>query len=505
MPLRPRRSSDSPDDTLASEQGLARAAAGGVVWQGASYLLTRVLTLATMVLLARFLAPEAFGLVALALVFVTYVEVLTDLGVAQALVYLPEDRRRQDAALMLCLLVSAAMAAGVMLGAPFIARFFGRPEITGMIRVLALALLVAGTLQVPDALLRKALSFRRRMTVEVGRALTYGTVAVAMALAGAGPWSIVCGYLAGGVAASVVAWARVDYRPSRTFWRLERPVVGPLLAYGIPVAGHGLLASLIFDLDYVIVGKRLGAEALGFYTLAFRIPEIVIINVFYVLSAVAFPAYSRARQDADRLRRGYLFSTKLQSLYGVVAGVGLAVVAPMVVPVVFGPQWKASIVPLEALALYAAFRSLGNSATDVNKGTGRPGLAVQLALIRLAVLVPALLWAATFGIEAVAWAQAAVAFALALLMQVVTARTLQVSLGALATSLLPALAGGVGTAVGAGAVRLWLPGASVLHLVVAVGAGAGVGLAAVWLCDRSLVRQVKSVLLRGSSSVRARS
>jgi PST family polysaccharide transporter len=176
----------------------------------------------------------------------------------------------------------------------------------------------------------------------------------------------------------------------------------------------------------------------------------------------------------------------------------------MIVPVVFGPRWRASIVPLEALALYAAFRSLGNSATDVNKGTGRPTLAVQLALIRLAVLVPTLLWAATFGIEAVAWAQAAVAFVLALLMQAVTARTLQVSLGALAKSLLPALAAGLGTAIGAGAVRLWLPGASLLHLIVAVGAGAAMGLAAVWACDRPFVKDVRRVLLRTSPLARAR-
>jgi PST family polysaccharide transporter len=488
------------DDTLRSGHGLARAAVTGVVWQGLSYLSTKVLALATTVLLAHLLAPEAFGLVTFSIVFVTYAEVVTELGVAQALIYLPRDRRYQQGALLICLAMAVGMATGVALGAPLIGRFFDRPDIVPMIRVLALYLLVSGSFQVPDALLRRGLHFRRRMAVEISRALAYGVVAVALALAGRGAWAIVWAYLAGGVAASTVAWSLVDERPSLRSWRLHRPVARSLLVYGLPVAGHGFLASLIFDIDYVIVGKRLGAEALGFYMLAFRIPELVIINVFYVLSAVAFPAYSHARQDPDRLRRGYLFSTQLQTLYGVGAGVGLAMLAPLLVPVIFGARWSASVAPLQALALYAAFRSLGNSSTDLNKGTGRPGLALKLAVLRLAVLVPVLLWAASFGINAVAWAQAGAAFALALLMQAVTARTIHVPLRDFAVALRPAVAAGAGIAVGAGLVRWWLPGGVLVRLAVAVVAAAALGFAAVWAVDRPLVGEIRGLLRRPATA-----
>jgi PST family polysaccharide transporter len=263
---------------------------------------------------------------------------------------------------------------------------------------------------------------------------------------------------------------------------------------------HALVVSLLFDIDYLIVGRVLGPTSLGLYTLGFRVPELVIINVFYVLSAVAFPVFSRTRTEPERLRRGYLTSLRLQTVYGVGAGVGLALIAPMLVHVLFGTKWEASIVPLEALALYAAFRSVGNSATDLYKGLGRPGLAFAVSAVRLAVLVPALIVAANAsGIEAVAWTQMALALVFAVLMQGVATRLAGVSWGAFVGALRPALAVGVGAAIGAGAVRLWMPGAEAVRLAFAVVAGGALAVAALWLSDRAFLGEMRS-LVRGRAA-----
>src|SRR5207248_11750307 len=119
----------------------------------------------------RLLSPNDFGVVAIALVFITYADVITDLGVAQALVFLPLDKRRNDAALVVCLGVSGVFVALAMLAAPVVAGFFGHPEAAGMFRVLSLSLLLRASGQVPDALLRKGLRFRPRTIAELGRAL----------------------------------------------------------------------------------------------------------------------------------------------------------------------------------------------------------------------------------------------------------------------------------------------------------------------------------------------
>jgi lipopolysaccharide exporter len=258
-----------------------------------------------------------------------------------------------------------------------------------------------------------------------------------------------------------------------------------------------LLLSVVFDIDYLIVGRTLGAQALGWYTLAFRIPELVIINVFYVLSAVAFPVFSKAQGEHERLRRGYTKAVALQSAYGVGAGVGLAMIAPMAVHVIFGPRWTPSIVPLEALALYAAFRALGVGSIDVYKATGRPRLAFWLSVVRLGAVLPALLIAVQFGITGVAWAQAIVALMLAVLMQGVASRVLGLPPGRLVAALAPALALGAGVALGAGAVRLWFPGPDAVRLVVAVLAGAVGGLAMLRILAREFLPDVQALLRAG--------
>ena len=474
--------------------GLARAAVGGVAWQGLSYLGGKVLVLVTTVVLARLLAPADFGVIGLALVFIAYAEGVTDLGVAQALIYLPEDREATDAAFVVILLFSSVLVGVAMLVAPAVAAFFHRPDVTNLFRVLSLSLLIGGAGEIPDALLRKRLLFRRRLVADIARSAAQGVVSIALAAAGAGPWSIVYGYLAGGLLWTATAWTLVSYRPAARFWRVRWERAQPLLSYGVAAAGNALLLSLVFDIDYLIVGRKLGAASLGYYTLGFRIPEMAIINVFIVVSVVAFPLFSRARTDMDRLRKGYLTAIRLQTVYGVWAGVGMAVVAPMLVHVVFGPKWEPSIVPLQALALYAAFRSLGIGAVDVYKAIGRPTLAVALSFVRLVVLVPALLLAVRYGINGVSWAQAVVALLLAALMQGVASRVLGLGMKSLGVALLPACAVGLGAAMGAGAIRLWMPGGESARLVLAILAGGLTGLAALRLADPRFLTELRRLL-----------
>lgn len=494
--------SSSESEALPKEDAgtdLARTAAGGVMWQGLSYFSGKALVLVSTAILARLLSIDEFGLVGFALVFITYAEVLTDLGVAQAIVYFPFEKRRADAAFTLCLASSAALVAVAYVAAPTIARFFDEPDVTNLFRVLSLSLFFAAIGQVPDALIRKELRFRNRLITDVTRAVAQGIVSVALAIAGAGAWAIVAGYLAGNLARSIASWLLVHYRPSARFFRYDREVWRPLLRYGTASAGNGLLLSLVFNIDYLIVGKVLGKEALAFYALAFRLPQMAIINIFHVLSSVAFPMFSRVRDDPGRLRRGYIAGVRLQTVFGVGAGVTLAAVAPMLIEVVFGvPKWSAAIVPLQALSLYASFRSLGIGAVDLYKGMGRPGLALWLSVIRLAVLLPALLVAANAGIDAVSWTQAGVALVLAAMMQVVAARILELSLWDLTKALLPSLAVGGAAALGGIAVRLWMPGPAVVRLAAGLAAAGLCAFGALWMTDRKLVKETRALLHRRS-------
>ncbi|MCU1379996.1 MAG: hypothetical protein JWN29_2979 [Acidimicrobiales bacterium] len=483
-------------NTPAGERPLSAIAARGVLWQGLAMVLGRVLVFGATVLLARILVPEEFGLVALALVFIGYFEVIADLGVAEAVVFLPPSKRTNDAAAAFALAFSGGLCALAMVFAPQVASFFGQPEVAPLFRVLSLTLVLGALAEVPDALLRKNLDFRRRVAVTLTRSIGRGVVSVVLAATGSGAWAIALGNVIGDIGYVIVAWLVVTHRPSWSSRTMRWRELRPLVTYGSSAAAGVVLSKLIFDIDYLIVGRRLGAEALGFYMLAFRVPEMAIITVFFVFSSVSFPVLTRVNGDPARMKRGYLTSVRLQATYGVVIGVGIAVAAPALVGGVFGDRWHASIVPLQALALYAAFRSLGVGAVDVYKAMGRPGMAVWLSIVRFVVLVPALLAATRWGIQGVAVTQAVVALVFAVAMQGLAARVLGLSVAELATAVGPAIAAGLAIAATGVVVAAVGPSNDLVRLTLHVALGGCAALLALRISAPTLLASLRTLLLR---------
>ncbi|WP_426989092.1 lipopolysaccharide biosynthesis protein [Pseudarthrobacter sp. Y6] len=435
---------------------LTRTGVRGAAWQGLAFVTGKMIVLGTAIVLARLLSPEEYGLVALALVLMAYAETVADAGVAQALVYLPRTGVIARSALFISVLLGAVLASAAVLAAPWIAGLFNLPDAAPLVQVLGVSVLATSFGAVPEALLRRDLKFKPLTAAPVIRAATMGSVTLVLAFTGHGALSLAVGTAAGSVAYALTCWFLVRRNAPWQIWRVGRDALRANIAYGAPVAGSSLLARLIFDVDYLIIGLLLGAQALGYYTLAFRLPEALILNVFFVLSTVLFPLYAQVRTDPDRLRDGYLKSVQIQSLYGFTAGVGLAVLAPVLVPLLFGQKWTDAVLPLVLLALYAAVRSLGAGANDVYKALGRPGLSIAISVVRLVILVPVLLVAAQWGIVGVAAAQLATAFVFACGMQAVAARVIKIRARRLVRAAVPGVVCGAAVA-GAGLVTLALP------------------------------------------------
>ena len=475
---------------------LARVGARGVLWQGLAFASGKTIVLLTIVVLARLLSPAEYGLVALALVLMAYMEAIADAGVAQALVYLPRTAEVARSALLISVVMGGLLALGAIVAAPWVASLVNVAEVAPLMRVLAISLLATSVAAVPEALLRRDLLFRRLTAAPIVRAAVTGAVALPLAFAGLGAWSLAVGTAAGSVAYAIACWMLLPGAPPWQIWRVRKEALRANVNFGAPAAGSTLLARLIFDVDYLVVGLLLGTQALGFYTLAFRLPEMVIINVFFVLSTVMFPLYSHVRGEPERLRTGYLKSVRIQSLYGVTAGVGLAVIAPVLVPTLFGPTWTDAVVPLVFLSLYAAVRSLGAGANDVYKALGRPGISIGISLVRLALLVPSLLFAAQWGIVGVACAQMVVAVVFACGMQMVAARVIQLRARQLLRAVVPSVVCGAAVAL-VGLALLAVPLASGLTTtLLMVGTAIGVVYAILRLGFSSLHHELLEAVRR---------
>ncbi|UER54068.1 oligosaccharide flippase family protein [Kineosporiaceae bacterium SCSIO 59966] len=475
-----------------------RSAVSSFLWAGFAFGTSKLATFVATLVLARLLVPEHFGVVAAAMAVIALIEIGLDLGVGSAVVYEQEEgiTRRVQTAFTVNLLVAIVLTAAFVLAAPAIAGFFRVPDEDGVFRAIGLYLLIRALGQVHDAVLRRDLDFRRRAVAEAARAVTRLLVSVGLALSGLGVWALVIGLLAGETAGTVVNWLLVRLRPAFT---LDRTAAGALLRFGVAIVAVQTVAVASSNADYLVVGRVLGPQELGYYTMAYRLPELLIENLYWIFSSIALPWYSRARRaGAEGFAGSMLTALRLLTLFGFPTGIGLALVARDAVPVLLSQQWAPAVPATALLALAAGVHAIGFASGDIFPALGRPGLLLRLDVAFAVTELAAFLALVRHGITAVAAVHIVSAVLYTAVRLVVANRLVGTSWRDSARAMMPALAVSVGVLALALPVRLVMdPGAGALAATVAAGlAGGAVGLA---VAGRSTAREVLEVLRRARS------
>ncbi len=372
------------------------------VWNYLIFALSKSSTLLMTIVVARMLSPTEFGVFALAVLVVNLFDYVKDLGVAAALV---QNRRNWDALAPTGLTLSIAfgvVASGLLAAtADLAARALGQPELVGLIRVLAIGLAVSALSTIPLAWLRRSMNFSARLIPEFAGAVAKTGLTIGLAAAGLGVWSLAYGQLAAAVVMTALYWRAARVRPRLGF---AGPVSRELIRFGLPVTAVTLLAYAIYNVDYLAIGERLGATDLGLYTLAYRVPELLVLSLCVVVSEVLFSALSMRQDDRDALIGHYIQALTVVAALTVPIGVGLALVARPLVGTLYGAPYAASAPILSVLAIYTALYSASFHAGDVFKAIGRPGILTAINAGKLAVLVGPIWWAAGHSALMVAWA-----------------------------------------------------------------------------------------------------
>jgi O-antigen/teichoic acid export membrane protein len=478
-----------------SHAALAKAAVRGMAWRYLSYISAKLMVFVSTVVLARLLSKDDFGLVGFAITAIVFLEVLS-VGTGPAVIYFADDNRLATSAFWLGQAVGLGLFGLSWVLAPAIADFFHDARVIPAFRVLSLTFPIAAVGDIHAALLQKWLAFDRIFIPELLLAMVKGLSSIALAFWGFGAWSLIWGQLAATIASSAAYWIVAAWRPSFTFdLQLARSIMG----YGLRYISSDVISVFVLNLDYLLVGRYLGSVALGVYTLAFRLPDLLVMQIVSLLSGVLFPLYSQMRDVPGSVARGFLATTRYVSLLTVPLGVGMALVAQPLVTVFFTDKWADAVPVIRAIALYAVFRSFAYNAGSAYKAQGKPQVITWIEGARLAILLPALWWAVTQAqtIVAVGWTQAAVSLAASIFDLSIAARILRMSAGELAVALRPALVAGT---VMAGAVLAALQttalGPSWLQLTSAVAVGAIVYVACLRLVQPDVITDAGGLLRR---------
>jgi PST family polysaccharide transporter len=391
---------------MTAERGPGDVAAGirrGLVWSGLNSVALRLGSLVVGIVLARLLAPEDFGVYAIALTVQTVLTTLADLGMSSDLVRADEPRRREPTVATLSLASGVALALVMTVTARPVAALMGAPHAAGVIAVLSWTLVVSSAGVVPYARLQRDFQQRRLLGSSLADFATGTTVTVVLILAGMGPMALALGRVAAQSVATTLQFLLARVRPR---FGLDREIARSALAYGVPLAGANLLSWALLNIDNVAIARVAGTTALGLYVLAFNVSSWPMTAIGQAVRSVSLAGFSRTRRDGDG---GLLTALSLTWAAALGVGVLLAALAKPLVVLLYGARWSPSAGVLSALGLFGALRvALDLLATYLMaRGAARPVLYVQ-ALWFLS-LIPAVVLATHWkGIAGAGWSHLAV-------------------------------------------------------------------------------------------------
>lgn len=474
----------------ADNSNLQRRTARGATWALVDNWGRQLLQLAVFVVLARLLVPEDFGLVALAMVFVMLVALFVDQGLGDAII-----QRRQlthehlDTAFWAALALGLLMTvAGVLLAIP-IAALLNEPRLQPVLQGLSLVFIFTAFASVPMGVLRREMRFRSLAIRTLLSILVGGIVGVVMAVQGYGVWALVGQQLTAALMSVLVLWAASPWRPRLAFSIVH---FRELFGFGANVVGSDLLLYLARYSDNFLVGTVLGTVALGIYSVGYRIMDAGNALLVGLARKVAFPALSRLQHDPARLTRAYIRMTRVTTAVVLPAYVGLALVAPELIQLVFGARWREAGPVAAVLFLVGPALALQGFGGSVLSAVGRPDMALRLRFVNTVTAIIGFAIAVSFGIVAVAVAFVIRGYLMLPLQLYMQRRYAGVPTGAFLSRLRGPVAA---TALMAGAVLavkafVLPPIGTALTLAAEIGVGVVVYLLAIVLFDRTLVRDV---------------
>jgi O-antigen/teichoic acid export membrane protein len=363
---------------------LAANVATGTAWLSVARLCVNLLGFAGLILLARLLTPEDFGVVAIAATLFAIVSAATNLPIAHALIqHAKPDESLFHTAFTLSLLRGCLVfAAIVLLSIPAVV-IFTEPRLARLLPALALGAVLVGAQNPRLAVFARQMEFKQQFLLQVSEKLIALIFSATCAFLFQSPWALVLGILAGQSCALILGYVMIPYRP-----RFALSGFRELMSFSIWLSLGQVINTINWRLDQLLIGRQLGPEALGHYTVGDNLAALPTREITAPLHATLFPAFARLADMPERLRAAF---TRAQSMIVAIAlpvGVGAALLADPLVRLALGEKWLPSVVVIQGLAAIFALQTIGALAEPLAMATGRTKLMFMRDMQGFVIRVP---------------------------------------------------------------------------------------------------------------------
>ncbi len=369
-------------------------------WRYIGKLGTQIVSFLVTIILARLIAPEAFGAVAIVAIFTTFLQVFVDSGMGSALIQ-KENADETDFSSVFYFNIVVCLILYILLyfSAPYVAKFYDNPQLSSLLRVASLSLIITGLRSTQESYITRNLLFKKHFIATTAASLLSAIVAIFMAYMGLEAWAIVGQQLLNTGISTLIIWFLVPWRPHFicSFDRLKS-----LVSYGWKILGANLVDTIYSELRSLLIGKVYSTRDLAFYNQGKTFPYVIVSGVNSSLNSVLFPVMSRSQNNKDEIK-AILRRTIRISVFFIGAVLSyLFCVAESFVAVLLTAKWLPCVIYLRILCLDSFFWPIITAHSNTYNAIGRSGVSLWIMFVTKVVGIIMLIIAIPFGVGWVA-------------------------------------------------------------------------------------------------------
>lgn len=368
----------------------------GSLWISLSRLIVNALGTLSTIVMAWYLSPSDFGVVALATSMLMIVNTVTDISLAQALIRHKDPQASHfDAAWTLGVSRGLLLCLVFALGAEPIAFAFHEPRLSGVMTALGFSLLLTGLLNPRLIVFQRQLIFSQEFLLNVSQKAAGLMAALAVAITYHSYWALVTGTLVAQATRVIVSYWIIPYRPRVTFQHIRE-----FFGFSAWITAGQIVNTLNWRFDHLMIGKLLGGTPLGYYTFGDELAKLPTAELTTPLTQTVYPSFSAIRDNPARLAAAYQRVQTLVTAIALPAGIGVAVIAEPLVRLVLGEKWLPVIFIIQGLAAIYAVQTLGSLVQPLGMATGHTKMlfwrSTQMFFLRVPIIFAGLFF---FGLK----------------------------------------------------------------------------------------------------------
>lgn len=353
------------------------------------------------IILARLLAPEAYGTIALVTVFTQILNVFIDSGFGNALIQKKDaDDLDFSTVFYFNIAICVLLYLGMFLAAPLIAKFYNDASLISVVRVLSLTLVISGVKNVQQAYVSRTMQFKRFFFATLGGTIGAAVIGVGMAYFGFGVWALVAQQIFNATVDTLILWITVKWRPK---WMFSWPRLKGLFSFGWKLLASMLLDTVYSDLRQLIIGKMYTKTDLAQYNRGKQLPDLLVNNIDTSINSVLLPAMSQVQDNPEQVKNMTRRAMKTSTYVIAPVMMGLAFTAESVIHLILTEKWLPCVPFLRIFCITYMFYPVNTTNLNAIKAMGRSDLFLKLETIKKVIGLIVLLGTMWFGVMAMAY------------------------------------------------------------------------------------------------------